>query len=68
MGSVVLVGKFATKESHVDWSLFKNIFVAWIFTVPVTAVFSGLSMLLLFHLVPGSMKSRQFLSESVPDH
>ncbi|CAF1062649.1 unnamed protein product [Rotaria sordida] len=35
VGSVVAIGRVRSKQS-VDWSLFRNIIVAWIVTVPVT--------------------------------
>lgn len=35
VGSVVFTGRVRSKES-VDWSLFRNIIIAWIVTVPVT--------------------------------
>ena len=35
VGSIVFTGRVRSKES-VDWSLFRNIIGAWIFTVPVT--------------------------------
>ena len=35
VGSVVFTGRIRSKES-VDWSLFRNIIIAWIVTVPVT--------------------------------
>ncbi len=34
VGSVVFTGRVRSKES-VDWSLFRNIIIAWIVTVPV---------------------------------
>lgn len=35
VGSVVTIGRVRSKQS-VDWSLFRNIIVAWVITVPVT--------------------------------
>lgn len=35
VGSVVFTGRVSSKES-VDWSLFRNIIIAWVVTVPVT--------------------------------
>jgi solute carrier family 20 (sodium-dependent phosphate transporter) len=35
VGSIVFTGRVRSKQS-VDWSLFKNIIIAWIVTVPVT--------------------------------
>ena len=35
VGSVVFTGRIRSKQS-VDWSLFRNIIIAWIVTVPVT--------------------------------
>lgn len=57
VGSVVMVGKYGKKEeTTVDWSLFRNIIMAWILTVPVTALFSGGCMWFLDVIVPESMK------------
>ncbi|CAM4826199.1 unnamed protein product [Rotaria magnacalcarata] len=46
VGSVVAIGRFRSKQS-VDWSLFRNIIVAWIVTVPVTGGISAGVMALL---------------------
>jgi len=35
VGSVVFTGRVRAKQS-VDWSLFRNIIIAWLVTVPVT--------------------------------
>ena len=35
VASVVAVGRFRTKE-NVDWSIFRNIVLAWLITFPVT--------------------------------
>ena len=39
VGSVVFVGRFRAKE-NVDWSLFRNIVLAWIITLPFTCAIS----------------------------
>lgn len=41
VGSVVFTGRVRSKES-VDWSLFRNIIVAWAVTVPITGVIAAL--------------------------
>ena len=46
VGSVVMVGRVRTKEG-VDWKLFRNIVIAWVLTVPVSALCSGGAMALL---------------------
>ena len=46
VGSVVFTGRVRSKES-VDWSLFRNIAIAWIVTVPITAALSALCQVLL---------------------
>ncbi|CAF4134659.1 unnamed protein product [Rotaria sp. Silwood2] len=46
VGSVVAIGRFRSKQ-NVDWSLFRNIIVAWIVTVPVTGGISAGVMALL---------------------
>ncbi|XP_013385768.1 sodium-dependent phosphate transporter 1-like [Lingula anatina] len=50
VGSIVGVGRFRSRE-NVDWKLFRNIFFAWIVTVPVSgaisaAMFAGLRLAL----------------------
>ncbi len=46
VGSVVIVGRVRAKEG-VNWDLFLNIAIAWILTVPITALCSGGAMALL---------------------
>jgi sodium-dependent phosphate transporter len=46
VGSVVAIGRIRSKQS-VDWSLFRNIFAAWIITVPVTGGIAAGVMALL---------------------
>ena len=45
VGSVVGVGWFRSRD-HVHWGTFRSIILAWLVTVPVSALFSALSMLL----------------------
>ena len=40
VGSIVVVGRVRS-HSNVDWSLFRNIFIAWVVTVPASAAFSA---------------------------
>ena len=40
VGSIVFTGRVRSKES-VDWSLFINIIIAWIVTVPVTGIIAA---------------------------
>jgi phosphate/sulfate permease len=46
VSSVVFTGRVRSKES-VDWSLFKNIIIAWLVTVPVTALLAALCQFML---------------------
>ncbi|KAG1698346.1 Sodium-dependent phosphate transporter 1-A [Nymphon striatum] len=46
VGSVVMVGRVRSNNS-VDWSLFRNIFLAWLVTVPVSAGISAAIMAIL---------------------
>ena len=47
VGSVVFTGRVRSKQS-VDWSLFRNIIIAWIVTVPVTgSIAAGCQFILL---------------------
>ncbi|KAK3855636.1 hypothetical protein Pcinc_036482 [Petrolisthes cinctipes] len=47
VGSVVFVGWAKSSRQGVDWKLFRNIVIAWVVTVPLTAGISALLMLLL---------------------
>ncbi|KAK7603055.1 hypothetical protein V9T40_003054 [Parthenolecanium corni] len=47
VGSVVFVGWSSSSAQGVDWKLFKNIIFAWVITLPVSAVLSGLLMYIL---------------------
>lgn len=49
VGSVVIVGRFRSRE-NVDWSIFRNIVLAWLVTLPISggisaAIMAGLSLL-----------------------
>jgi len=46
VGSVVMVGRLRSAEG-VNWKLFRHIAVAWILTVPITALCSAAAMALL---------------------
>ncbi|CAF0754166.1 unnamed protein product [Adineta steineri] len=46
VGSVVAIGRVRSKQG-VDWSLFRNIFAAWIVTVPVTGGIAAGVMVIL---------------------
>ena len=50
VGSVVFVGRFRARE-NVDWSLFRNIVLAWVVTLPITCGISFGLMHLFMHLV-----------------
>ncbi|CAL4115032.1 unnamed protein product, partial [Meganyctiphanes norvegica] len=47
VGSVVFVGWAKSTRDGVDWKLFRNIVIAWVVTVPLTAGVSALLMLIL---------------------
>ncbi|XP_072382241.1 sodium-dependent phosphate transporter 2 isoform X1 [Diabrotica undecimpunctata] len=51
VGSVVFVGYFSSSKRGVDWSLFRNIISAWVVTVPVAALLSAGTMVLLSYIV-----------------
>lgn len=52
VGSVVLVGLFSEEEKNgVNWSLFKGIIAAWVFTLPITGGLSALFMFIFQKLV-----------------
>ncbi|XP_066964131.1 sodium-dependent phosphate transporter 1-A isoform X1 [Macrobrachium rosenbergii] len=46
VGSVVFVGWTKSSRQGVDWKLFRNIVIAWVVTVPLTAGISALLMLI----------------------
>ena len=48
VGSVVFVGRIRSKEV-VDWSLFRNIVISWVVTMPITGEF--FSIYLLFFII-----------------
>lgn len=68
VGSVVCVGAFKARlmgyndqpKQSVDWKLFGNIAMAWILTVPLTALFSAISMWILIALVPSQPKPANY--------
>ena len=49
VGSVVFVGRFRARE-NVDWSLFRNIVLAWVVTLPITCGISYGLMSAFMHL------------------
>ncbi|KAL3307552.1 hypothetical protein Ciccas_013931, partial [Cichlidogyrus casuarinus] len=50
VGSVVFVGRFRAKD-NVNWSLMRNILIAWIVTLPASGGISALVMYGLMQLV-----------------
>lgn len=46
VGSVVFVG-WARSRSAVDWKLFRTIVLAWVLTLPISAILSAVSMAVL---------------------
>ena len=53
VGSIVFVGRVRSKD-NVDWSLFRNIILAWLLTLPVSGGISAASMALLRYAVPSA--------------
>uniref|UniRef100_A0A8C6XAM6 Phosphate transporter n=1 Tax=Naja naja TaxID=35670 RepID=A0A8C6XAM6_NAJNA len=53
VGSVVSVGWLRSKKA-VDWRLFRNIFMAWFVTVPISGVLSAAIMALLKYPILGA--------------
>lgn len=51
VGSVVFVGRVRSKE-NVDWSLFRNIVLAWLGTLPASGLLSALIMYLFLKYIP----------------
>lgn len=50
VGSVVAVGWMRSKKA-VDWRLFRNIFVAWFVTVPISGLISAAIMALFTYVI-----------------
>ncbi|CAL8343084.1 unnamed protein product [Lota lota] len=50
VGSVVAVGWLRSRKA-VDWRLFRNIFIAWFVTVPVSGLISAAIMALFIHVI-----------------
>ncbi|XP_041856496.1 sodium-dependent phosphate transporter 1-A [Melanotaenia boesemani] len=50
VGSVVAVGWLRSRKS-VDWRLFRNIFIAWFVTVPISGLISAAIMALFIHVI-----------------
>lgn len=50
VGSVVFVGRFRARE-NVDWSIFRNIVLAWLVTLPVAGGISAAIMAVMLKLV-----------------
>ncbi|KAF3696030.1 Sodium-dependent phosphate transporter 1-A Solute carrier family 20 member 1-A [Channa argus] len=50
VGSVVAVGWLRSRKS-VDWHLFRNIFIAWFVTVPVSGLISAAIMALFIYVI-----------------
>uniref|UniRef100_A0A665WZC9 Phosphate transporter n=1 Tax=Echeneis naucrates TaxID=173247 RepID=A0A665WZC9_ECHNA len=50
VGSVVAVGWLRSRKS-VDWHLFRNIFIAWFVTVPISGLISAAIMALFTHVI-----------------
>ncbi|KAM3610959.1 uncharacterized protein V6R79_011245 [Siganus canaliculatus] len=50
VGSVVAVGWLRSRKS-VDWRLFRNIFIAWFVTVPISGLISAAIMALFMYVV-----------------
>ncbi|XP_068560260.1 sodium-dependent phosphate transporter 1-A [Cebidichthys violaceus] len=50
VGSVVAVGWLRSRKS-VDWHLFRNIFIAWFVTVPISGLISAAIMALFIYVV-----------------
>lgn len=50
VGSVVAVGWLRSRKS-VDWHLFRNIFIAWFVTVPISGLISAAIMALFIYVI-----------------
>ncbi|KAI8764384.1 sodium-dependent phosphate transporter 1-A isoform X2 [Biomphalaria glabrata] len=46
VGSIIFTGRVRSNE-NVDWSLFRNIFIAWVVTLPASGALSALMMFLM---------------------
>uniref|UniRef100_A0A673G4Q1 Phosphate transporter n=1 Tax=Sinocyclocheilus rhinocerous TaxID=307959 RepID=A0A673G4Q1_9TELE len=50
VGSVVSVGWLRSRKA-VDWHLFRNIFIAWFVTVPISGIISAAIMALFYYVI-----------------
>jgi sodium-dependent phosphate transporter len=50
VGSVVAVGWLRSRKA-VDWRLFRNIFIAWFVTVPISGLISAAIMALFTYVI-----------------
>lgn len=50
VGSVVAVGWLRSRKA-VDWRLFRNIFMAWFVTVPISGLISAAIMAIFTYLI-----------------
>lgn len=50
VGSVVAVGWLRSRKA-VDWHLFRNIFIAWFVTVPISGLISAAIMALFTYVI-----------------
>lgn len=50
VGSVVAVGWLRSRKA-VDWHLFRNIFIAWFVTVPISGLISAAIMAFFIYVV-----------------
>ncbi|VIO99187.1 GH23727p, putative [Brugia malayi] len=51
VGSVVAVGVVKSRSAGVRWSIFRNIFLSWVVTLPASGIVAGGSMLLMKFLL-----------------
>lgn len=61
VGSVVAVGWLRSRKS-VDWRLFRNIFIAWFVTVPISGLISAAIMALFTHVILWALSSHTVTS------
>ena len=50
VGSIIFVGHYQGSKESVNWSLFKSVMLAWVFTIPISATLSAIAMFFLRYL------------------
>ena len=50
VGSIIFVGQYQGSKESVNWKLFNSVMLAWVFTIPISATLSAITMFFLRYL------------------